>query len=101
MSTHVKHDDIIRINEAYLRIGTYSGVARELGYSPATVKKYVSLDYVSQDESFIKPPSNLEELESRLEQAPTAISELKSEGILVPTDEEKLEIYKVWSEMSI
>lgn len=101
MSTRVNHDDIIKINEAYLRIGTYSGVARELGYSPATVKKYVSLDYVSQDESFIKPPSNLEDLESRLEQAPTAISELKSEGILVPTDEEKLEIYKIWSEMSI
>lgn len=101
MSTRVNHDDIIKINEAYLRIGTYSGVARELGYSPATVKKYVSLDYVSQDESFIKPPSNLEELESRLEQAPTAISELKSEGILVPTDEEKLEIYKIWSEISI
>lgn len=101
MSTRVNHDDIIKINEAYLRIGTYSGVARELGYSPATVKKYVSLDYVSQDESFIKPPSNLEELESRLEQAPTAISELKSEGILVPTDEEKLEIYKIWGEMSI
>lgn len=101
MSTRVNHDDIIKINEAYLRIGAYSGVARELGYSPATVKKYVSLDYVSQDESFIKPPSNLEELESRLEQAPTAISELKSEGILVPTDEEKLEIYKIWSEMSI
>lgn len=101
MSTHVKHDDIIKINEAYLRIGTHSGVARELGYSPATVKKYVSLDYVSQDESFIKPPSSLEELESRLEQAPTAISELKSEGILVPTDEEKLEIYKIWGEMSI
>lgn len=101
MSTRVNHDDIIKINEVYLRIGTYSGVARELGYSPATVKKYVSLDYVSQDESFIKPPSNLEELESRLEQAPTAISELKREGILVPTDEEKLEIYKIWSEMSI
>ena len=101
MSTRVNHDDIIKINEAYLRIGTYSGVARELGYSPATVKKYVSLDYVSQDESFIKPPSDLEELESRLEQAPTAISELKREGILVPTDEEKLEIYKIWSEMSI
>lgn len=101
MSTRVNHDDIIKINEAYLRIGTYSGVARELGYSPATVKKYVSLDYVSQDESFIKPPSSLEELESRLEQAPTAISELKSEGILVPTDEEKLEIYKIWGEMSI
>lgn len=101
MSTRVNHDDIIKINEAYLRIGTYSGVARELGYSPATVKKYVSLDYVSQDESFIKPPSNLKELESRLEQAPTAISELKSEGILIPTDEEKLEIYKIWGEMSI
>ena len=101
MSTRVNHYDIIKINEAYLRIGTYSGVARELGYSPATVKKYVSLDYVSQDESFIKPPSDLEELESRLEQAPIAISELKSEGILVPTDEEKLEIYKIWSEMSI
>lgn len=101
MSTHVKHDDIIKINEAYLRIGTYSGVARELGYSPSTVKKYVSLDYVSQEEAFIKPPKNIEELEARLEKAPTPISELKRDRILIPTDEEKMEIYKIWSEMSI
>lgn len=35
-------EKIKAIQEAYIRLGTYSGVAKELGCSAATVKKYVS-----------------------------------------------------------
>ena len=35
-------EKIKAIQEAYLRIGTYSGVAKELGCSAVTVRKYTS-----------------------------------------------------------
>lgn len=101
MSTRIKQDDIIEINEAYLRIGTYSGVAKELGYSPSTVKKYVQKDYISQKESFILPPSNIEDIEDKLEGNPTPLSVLQSDGILNITEDERIGIYKIWGEMSI
>ena len=39
--------DKIQFNELYLQYGTYAAVARETGFSPTTVKKYISLDYIS------------------------------------------------------
>lgn len=101
MSTRIKQDDIIEINEAYLRIGTYSGVAKELGYSPSTVKKYVQKDYISQKESFISPPSNIEDIEYQLENNSTPLSVLQTDGILNITEDERIGIYKIWGEMSI
>ena len=101
MSTRIKQDDIIEINEAYLRIGTYSGVAKELGYSPSTVRKYVQKDYISQKESFISPPSNIEDIEYQLENNPTPLSVLRTDGILNITEDERIGIYKIWGEMSI
>lgn len=41
----ITDEDIININEIYFRIKTYSGTAKETGFSPATVKKYVIIDY--------------------------------------------------------
>lgn len=35
-------EKIKAIQEAYIRLGTYSGVAKELGCSAATVRKYTS-----------------------------------------------------------
>lgn len=39
--------DKIQFNELYLQYGTYAAVARETGFSPTTVKKYIVSDYVS------------------------------------------------------
>lgn len=39
----LSEEKIIAIIKAYNEIGTYSGVAKELGCSAATVKKYVML----------------------------------------------------------
>lgn len=36
------NEDIQNIKRAYSEIGTYTGVARKLGFSPATVKKYTT-----------------------------------------------------------
>lgn len=50
----ITQKEIKEINEAYLEIGTYAGVARKLGFSPATIKKYVIDGYEDVDESKIK-----------------------------------------------
>ena len=39
--------DKIQFNELYLQYRTYAAVARETGFSPTTVKKYIIPDYVS------------------------------------------------------
>ena len=36
------------INELYLQIGTYAGVARKIGIAPTTVKKYVVPHYIAE-----------------------------------------------------
>lgn len=48
-------EKIKAIQEAYLRIGTYSGVGKELGCSAATVRKYVSSDNSVSVKSSITP----------------------------------------------
>lgn len=45
----VQPDDIIKMNELYIVIGTYAGVAREVGFSAGTVKRYIIADFVSKD----------------------------------------------------
>jgi len=41
----VQPSDIIAMNEAYLKIGTYAGAARATGWSASTVKRYIIPDY--------------------------------------------------------
>ena len=38
-------DDVIKINQAYLKHKTYAGAARETGFSPTTIKKYIIPDF--------------------------------------------------------
>ena len=48
MAKRVCEEDIIAMNEAYLLCGTYSGVAKALGWSASTVKKYIIDSYQSK-----------------------------------------------------
>lgn len=41
MATKVTNEDIIRMNELYFKYKTYAAVAREVGFSASTVKKYI------------------------------------------------------------
>ena len=41
MARKVTTEDIAAINAAYTKCGTYTGAAKETGWSTATVKKYV------------------------------------------------------------
>ena len=41
MARKVTEEDKILMNELYLKLKTYAAVARETGFSPTTVKRYI------------------------------------------------------------
>lgn len=45
MANPVTAEEIQRMNELYLAYGTYSAVAREIGRSASTVKKYIDPNF--------------------------------------------------------
>lgn len=51
MANTVKNENIIEMNELYLQLKTYAAVARKVGFSPSTVKKYIINNYVSKEEN--------------------------------------------------
>lgn len=87
-------DDIIKINEAYLACGTYSGAAAATGWSASTVKKYIISDYKSEQKVEVVdielPP--IEEIAERLP---------PWYDITCLTPEEEKEIKQLWKEMLI
>ena len=87
-------DDIIKINEAYLTCGTYSGAAAMTGWSASTVKKYVISDYKSEQKvegvDIELPP--IEEIAEKLP---------PWYDITCLTPEEEKEIKQLWKEMLI
>lgn len=38
-------EDIIKLNEAYLLCGTYTGAAKAIGCAPSTAKKYIDPNF--------------------------------------------------------
>lgn len=46
MANKVKIEDIQRMNEIYYVCHNYSEVARQTGFSPSTVKKYIDKSFV-------------------------------------------------------
>lgn len=49
----VTQEMIVRMNDLYLELKTYAAVARKIGVSPTTVKRYINPNYkrVKDDES--------------------------------------------------
>lgn len=54
MASRVTGEDIKKINDLYIKEKSYAEVARQTGFSPATVKKYVIPDYVPIEAMNIK-----------------------------------------------
>lgn len=50
MAHKVTPTDIVNFNELYLKLHTYSAVAKETGFSPSTVSKYIDKNYKSIEE---------------------------------------------------
>lgn len=96
--TRITQDDIIRMNTLYLKIKTYAGVARETGFSPTTVKKYIIPNF--------KP---MEEVKVKKFEGDITLASIEFEKFRVPkwnefillTDEEIEEIKELWEEMVI
>lgn len=94
--TVVTQDMIKQINELYLKIKTYSGVAREVGIAPTTVKKYIIPNYQSEE--------NIKKIIFKKEDIPELSFEkfknLEDWGSLCNlTDEEKEEVKELWNEI--
>ena len=90
----VLNDDIKKMNELYLKLGTYAAVAREVGFSPATVKKYIIKDYVAEDELEIK------KFEGPLPEFDSTIFRCNDWGPLCELSKEEIaEVKELWKEL--
>lgn len=99
MAKKISQEQIIKINELYLEKKTYAGVARELGISASTVKKYVIKDYIPIAE--IKPQLLTLEQIKAVETYVMSKEELNNPDILQLTIEEALDMYKFWEALVI
>lgn len=54
MANRITNDDIQKMNELYLEVKTYAGVAKLMGCAPTTVKKYIIPNFVPISEVQIK-----------------------------------------------
>lgn len=96
--TVITDEKIVEINELYLKIGTYSGVAKIIGCAPSTVKKYVIEGYT--------PKENLQLQKMTVDDLPEFSTEglknLENWGQLcLLNSEEKEEIKELWNELLI
>lgn len=91
----VQNSDIIAMNERYAECKNKSQVARELGFSPSTVAKYLIPGYVKMaDKVIIK-------LDPSMVGAPSPkLLETDNFGSLCPfSDEEENEMKEFWKEL--
>ncbi len=105
MARRVSSEDIIEMNELYLKFGTYAAVARATGFSPSTVKKYIQTDYVAAGtRKLVKFDKEIVSLYRDSEEAKNIIDLFshKSWDLLGKlSSEEEKEVEKLWEEMSI
>lgn len=94
MARKVTEEDKILMNELYLKLKTYAAVARETGFSPTTVKRYIIQNYVPKD-SIQKNKFDLE-----IPSIDYDLFKVEDFGLLcVLSKEEKNEIEELWKEM--
>lgn len=93
------NEDKIKINEVYLRVKTYSGTARETGFSPATVKKYVIPNYIPQEN--LNKTIFLEEEIPKNPDLSILINVINLGEICVLSEEERKEIKELWKELVV
>ena len=86
-------EDIIKLNEAYLLCGTYTGAAKAVGCAPSTAKKYIDPSYRSV--------SKIEESDIFLPPVEDALFALKGEHITQLTAMEVKELKALYKEMLV
>lgn len=99
MARKVTEEDKILINELYVKLKTYAAVARETGFSPTTVKKYIIPNFT--------PQSEVKQKKITINDIPEDIDIdmfLKIENFgefCVLSEEEKEDMKELWKEMVI
>ena len=97
MAHKVTKEDQIRMNELYLKYKTYAEVARQTGFSPSTVKKYIIPNFIPESQIEIKKFIGI--LPNNFIQLPKSLKEWAH--LLELTEEEKLEIEELRKEILI
>lgn len=93
----VKQEDILEFNELYFKLKNYSEVARQTGFSVATVRKYVDKNYQPVEQAnFVKFQG---EISTELPQLLIESDEWGKYFKLTP-EEEKL-MPELWKELNI
>lgn len=99
MASKVTAENILDFNQRYFACKNYSEVARQTGFSPATVRKYVDKNWKPLDESKRKvfDPSTLSD-----DFDVSLFMNIENFGELcVLSEEEKKEIVELWEEIEI
>lgn len=98
MAKRVTQTDIEEFNKLYLTLKTYAAVARQTGFSAGTVKRYIIPGFTVSNG--IEPLG-----EDRLESIERFIYEFASledfGEMAVLSQNERVEIYELWKELSI
>ena len=91
----VTKDDVIKINELYLKHNTYAAVARETGFAPSTVKKYV-------DPNFSLPKKEVKKFDKPLPAVDFSIFRKPDwKDFMTLTAQEFDELHELWEELSL
>ena len=92
----ITYEDKQEINRLYKQLKTYAAVARQMGISPATVKKYIVADFKEVDAStFIRFDRPLPEFDPK----PFRTDDWGS--LCELSNEEIEEIHKLWEEIEV
>lgn len=95
MAKRVTQEDIIKINELYLKLKTKTAVARETGFSVSTVSKYIIADYKAAAIERKKFEGELPEFDEMI----FMIDDWTS--LLEISDAEMDEICELWGELNL
>jgi hypothetical protein len=100
MAKRVQESDITRMLELYKELGTYAGVAREVGFSASTVRKYI---IENNGTAATNVPVEIQVFNTEL--APLEdfayLFAIPSLGHLcILSDEDKIEISQSWKELA-
>ena len=95
MASKVTQEDIINMNNLYLKLSTYAAVARETGFSPSTVKKYIIPNYKPVSDFIKRFEGNLPDLNYEIFRIENwcKLCEL--------SEDERKEIEELWEELSL
>ncbi len=100
MAKAISSEQVIQINERYAECHNYSQVARELGVSPSTVRKYVRPDYKIVAEVEIQHP-DLPLLRLWAQNYSLSKTDMANPDILKLTEQEEEDLKVLWKELKI